>query len=98
MAGNYTLEIVRSNSLWLSRDRIYVTATPRPIRLDQFGLNVDGRFQMRLLSEPGTYQIQASSNLLFWEVMSNVMSATGDITIADPSAKRSQRFYRARAN
>jgi len=97
-AGNYTLEIVRSNSLWLSRDRIYVTATPRPIRLDQVGLNVDGRFQMRLLSDPGTFQIQASSNLLFWEVITNVTSAIGDITIADPSSKRSQRFYRARAN
>ena len=97
-AGNYTLEIVRSNSLWLSRDRIYVTATPRPIRLDQVGLNVDGRFQMRLLSDPGAFQIQASSNLLFWEVISNVTSATGDVTIADPNAKKSQRFYRARAN
>jgi len=97
-AGNYTLEIVRSNSLWLSRDRIYVTGTPRPIRLDQVGLNVDGQFQMRLLSDAGTFQIQASSNLLFWEVITNVMSATGDITIADPSTKRSQRFYRASAN
>jgi hypothetical protein len=97
-AGNYTLEIVRSNSLWVSRDRISVTATPRPIRLDQVGLNLDGRFQMRLQSGPGTFEIQASSNLLFWEVITNVTSATGDITIADPSAIRAQRFYRARAN
>lgn len=96
--GNYTLEIVRSNGAWQSRDRLYVTATASPIRFDSLGLNVAGQFQMRLLSEPGMFQIQASSNLLHWETITNVTSPAGDVTITDPIANRPQRFYRARLN
>jgi hypothetical protein len=95
-AGNYTLEILRTNAAWVSRDRIYLTAMPRPIRLDQAGLNADQSFQMRLRSDPGSFEIQASSNLLFWEPITNVLSAAGEVIIRDVSTNRPYRFYRAR--
>jgi hypothetical protein len=92
--GNYTLEIVRSNATSLSRDRVYVTATT-PFRFDQSGMNVDGRFQMRLRGDPGSFEVQASSNLVNWEPLTNVSSA-GEITIIDENRNRlPRRFYRA---
>jgi len=91
--GNYTLEIVRSNATWLSRDRVYVTATP--FRFDEFAMNVDGRFRMRLQGGPGSFQVQASSNLVHWEPLTNVSSA-GQIMIFDENRIRlPRRFYRA---
>jgi hypothetical protein len=95
-AGNYTLEIVRSNVAWVSRDRLLVTAVPRPIQLDQVGVKVAGRFEMRLRSDPGSFEIQASTNLLLWEPMTNVISATGEVIISEPITNRPLRFYRAR--
>jgi hypothetical protein len=94
-AGNYTLEIVRSNTNWVSSDRLYVTAVPRPIQMNQLGFALNGQFQLRVLSGPGSFEIQASSNLINWDSVTN-FSSPGDITIADPSGTRTRRFYRAR--
>jgi plastocyanin len=94
--GDYILEIMRSKSTWRSRDRLYVTATgPQPL-LDQVGFNASGRFQMRLVSGPGTFEIQSSSNLVNWEIISNVVNPTGEAFISDVYTNRTQRFYRAR--
>jgi plastocyanin len=91
--GNYILEIVRSSGTWLSRDRVYVTAIP--VRFDQYSMNVDGGFQMRLRSGPGSFEIQASSNLVHWDPLTN-FSSPGEITIVDENRNRlPRRFYRA---
>jgi plastocyanin len=94
--GSYTLQITRSNAAWQSRDLLYVTAVAQPLSLSQPGLNAAGRFEMRLLGGPGTIELQASSNLVNWDVISNVVSPDGDIRIADPITNRARRFYRAR--
>jgi hypothetical protein len=94
--GDYTLEIARSNTTWQSRDRLYVTVTTPPLRFDQVNLNAGGRFEMRLVGGPGAFEIQASSNLVFWEGITNVVSPAGQIIISDPYTNRAQRFYRAR--
>lgn len=94
--GDYILEIMRSKSPWQSRDRLYVTVTGSAPRLDQIGLNAGGGFQMRLVGAPGTFEIQSSSNLVNWEIISNVVSATGEAFISDVYTNRAQRFYRAR--
>jgi hypothetical protein len=53
---------------------------------------------MRLSAAPGNYQIQVSSNLMDWVVLTNVAKTTGQITIADPSNGFARRFYKATAN
>lgn len=95
--GNYTLEIVRSNATWQSRDRLFVTVVVPPFRLDQLSLNAASGFHMRLIGGPGTFEIQASSNLVNWDVISNVVSASGEVFISDPSTNRARRYYRARS-
>jgi len=94
--GDYTLEIVRSNATWQSRDRLYVTATAQPFQFDQPSLTPAGLLQMRLVGGPGTFEIQASSNLVTWEGITNVVSPAGEIIISDPYTNRVRRFYRAR--
>jgi plastocyanin len=96
--GNYRLEIVRSNANWTSRDAVDVTATPRPLRLDQIRLGLNGPIQMRLRSEPGSFTIEATSNFLHWDPITNVLSAGGEMTITDPATNRPHRFYRAHLN
>jgi hypothetical protein len=94
--GDYILEIMRSKSTWQSRDRLYVTAMSTPLRLDRVGFNAGGRFQMRLVSGPGTFEVQSSSNLVDWEIITNLVSPTGEAFISDVYTNRAQRFYRAR--
>jgi hypothetical protein len=45
----------------------------------------------------GSYVVEASTNLLDWTVLTNVVNATGSVQIADPAASQlPQRFYRTR--
>ncbi len=91
--GTYSLEIIRSNDVWVSRDQILVTGI---MRLDPLGRTIDGRFQMRLRSGPGSFLIEASTNLSQWDPMTNVFSTEAEMTITDPQTNRPYRFYRTR--
>jgi plastocyanin len=95
-AGSYVLEITRSNGVWISRDRINVTAIPRPTQLEQMGFSNDGKFQMKLRSEPGSFLIEATTNFLQWDPVTNIINSNGEITITDPQTNAAHRFYRTR--
>jgi plastocyanin len=95
-SGSYVLEIARSNGVWISRDRLMVTATPRPTQLEQMGFGIDGKFQMKLRSEPGVFLIEGTSNFLQWDPITNIINSNGEITITDPQTNAPHRFYRTR--
>jgi len=60
-------------------------------------LSSDGQFQFTLVGEAGgSYEIQASADLVSWTSLTNFVSATGTNTIMDTAAANfSRRFYRA---
>jgi hypothetical protein len=52
-----------------------------------FGFNASG----------GNYRIEASTNLIHWVTLTNIIGASGPVHIVDPQANSNpQRFYRAR--
>lgn len=98
-AGSYVLEIARANGSVVSRDRVNITVTPRPTRMDQMVRMNDGTFQMQLSSEPGlSFVIEASTNLVTWTNIANVSNISGSITVTDSDTNQVQRFYRAMQN
>jgi hypothetical protein len=57
-----------------------------------------GQFQFTLSGDAGAiYTIEASTDLVNWTQITNVVNSSGAVPIVDPdAANRSQRFYRAR--
>jgi hypothetical protein len=52
---------------------------------------------LQITGAPGVYELQASSNLLNWSVVTTVNSATNQVNVSDPTATNlPQRFYRTR--
>jgi hypothetical protein len=68
----------------------------RPIRINQSGFAGDGRFWLGLNSEPGLFAVEATTNFLHWEIVTNIANPTGQVLLADPAGNHSLRFYRAR--
>ena len=57
----------------------------------------NGVTSLQISGAPGVYELQASSNLGNWSVLTNVNSATNTVNVSDPTATNlSQRFYRTR--
>ena len=57
----------------------------------------DGAFAATLLGEPDqSYQVEISQNLESWLVWTNITSVSGEIEIADDTAVKDRRFFRAR--
>jgi hypothetical protein len=57
-----------------------------------------GQFIFSLIGDAGaTYELQASTDLVHWEMISTLQNITGTLEISDPNAATlSHRFYRAR--
>ncbi len=68
----------------------------KPPQFEQITLQPDQRPRLTLSGEPGlTYQIQVSSNLTHWNVWTNVLNASGTVSVVDaPVTGASSRFYR----
>src|SRR5206468_1065391 len=94
--GSYVLEIVRANGDLTSRDQVHVTALSRPLRIDQAALVSDGRFQMQLNTDPGSFVIEATGDFRQWDIITNVVSPDGHLIITDPQTTLPHRFYRVR--
>ena len=69
----------------------------RPVFVGGGGTWAGGQFQFSLLTEAGRlYQVQASSNLVHWVTITNVVGTGGTIPAMDLSAgSHAMRFYRA---
>ena len=69
--------------------------TPAPARFTAARV-AQGQFQFTLAGQPGRiYQVQISTNLLSWMVLTNVLLVNGSTNLADSAVLSSQRFYRA---
>jgi hypothetical protein len=82
----------------VTSDLEFIGRTPVPGRLWTANRDFAVGFEIWLSGDAGaTYTIEASSNLVDWMRLTNVVSSTGAIPIVDPQAAHlSQRFYRAR--
>jgi hypothetical protein len=59
--------------------------------------NRNGTFQFTLVGSPGlNYEIQISSNLINWSVLTTLSNVNGTLPVVDPSANSKYRYYRAR--
>ncbi len=77
---------------------IFVGREPVAGWLSGSGLQADGGFQLLLNGDPGAeYVIEASSDLVSWEAITNVINVDGVISFVDEGASNyQQRFYRTR--
>jgi hypothetical protein len=72
-------------------------AVATPTRLEAPARQTDGSFRFNVAGEAGrTYEISASTNLLDWLTLTNLLTPGGVFQFADPTARNfPQRFYRA---
>ena len=96
--GSYVLQVVRANGALKSRDRIHVSVLPRPLKITSTGFTEDGHFQLTLSGQSGPFIVEATTDFVHWETVTNVSNAPGDVTIIDSAMNQSARFYRARMN
>jgi len=77
---------------------VYSTTNSAP-RLASMSSSSPGGFAFTFEArESGSYVVEASTNLVNWAVLTNVVDASGLVEIVDPQASvRPQRFYRARS-
>jgi len=71
--------------------------TPLPPQLISLGLQADKTFQFSLFGASNfTYCIDASTDLLHWIALTNIINRAGAVRLTDPAAPGlAQRFYRA---
>lgn len=84
-----------------SNEVVALDRLPGPVQPPVFvgggGTLAGGQFQFWLLTQAGqSYQIQASSNLVNWVTITNVMGTGGPVPAVDAGAgTHAMRFYRA---
>jgi len=92
-AGTYSVLVSNASSWVLSSNALLTVDTI--VRLSSAGFTTNG-FAFSLLGPPGTYVIQASTNLANWAPVATNSTSTGLWDYTDPSAASvGRRFYRA---
>lgn len=73
------------------------TNPPVPLRFTDIALLPDGRFALSLTGAPSfSMQLETSTNLAVWSVLTNLPNPTGSLTFTDSPGPHMLRFYRAR--
>jgi hypothetical protein len=93
--GNYIPRIARVKAGRASYDRLSVLVMPPPLLVDQVSIGAGKKLQFWV---NGSCQIEASSNLIHWSVITNVTYSAGWVVINDPITNNPLQFYRARAD
>ena len=99
-AGGYTVVITNTaGSVASSPPAVLTVRQPTPPGFVPGTLisHTDGTFQFALTSDPGSrLEIQASTNLADWIVVTTLTNSTGTIPFTDAATNFSSRYYRAR--
>lgn len=96
-AGGYT--VVLSNHVGIVISDIAALTLLPTTRLTSFSFLPDGRFHFTMNGESDlNYAIEASTNLINWDVVTNLSSPDGTLEFIDSAPRLEKRFYRARGS
>jgi hypothetical protein len=89
----YVIEYGGDQGVW----EITFPTVPTPITLDASAPQADGSFRFSVSGEAGrNYEIRASTNLLDWLALTNLLATNSVFQFSDPTATNfPSRFYRA---
>jgi hypothetical protein len=95
-AGDYSVLITNVAGMVVSSTALLTVTVPQPLKFESVTLLANDELKLLISSEPGTLTIQWSSNLVFWETLTNLAHPGGTIEVTDPvTVATPQRFYRA---
>jgi Putative Ig domain/Immunoglobulin domain/Immunoglobulin I-set domain len=95
-AGTYSVVVTNAAGSATSSGAVLTVLIPQPVCLPvTCQAYSGGRFQLSVGSG-SSYEIQASSNLVAWEVLGNLQMTNCTSVFVDTNASPARRFYRAR--
>lgn len=96
-AGNYSVVVTNASGAITSAVAALTLTPSLPLQFNLITVLPDGRLQLGVAGEAGfTVQLQASTNLVDWAVLTNLANPTGTLVVTNtPSTGVPQQFYRA---
>lgn len=96
-AGNYSVVVTNSSGSVTSAVATLTLTPSVPLQFTSIAALPDGKVNLSLVGDPGfSVQLQASTNLTDWSVLTNLANPTGTIGFTnDPHANAPYQFFRA---
>jgi hypothetical protein len=79
-----------------STDAGLTVTLPPPPHIDDITLLSSGQIQLQVSGSPGHYSIEATTNLVDWDELTNINTTGTSFDYIDPGTNLTQRFYRVR--
>lgn len=97
-AGSYSVVVTNASGSVTSAVATLTVAPGVPLEFNSITAMPDGRVQLGLSGGPGfTVQLEASTNLVDWTAVTNLLNPTGALLFTnEPPAEVQYQFYRAR--
>ncbi|NOS69361.1 MAG: hypothetical protein HOP33_05450 [Verrucomicrobia bacterium] len=94
--GNYSVVITNAYGSVTSSNALLTLAASQPLQFTLISRLADGGIRLGVSGEPGfTFQIATSTNLINWNVLTNLPNPSGSLQFTDAPASGVNLFYRA---
>jgi hypothetical protein len=95
-AGNYSVVVTNTVGSIQSSNALLSVTPISPLHFDSFADLSDGRFRFQGSGDPGSFAIDASSNLVNWSEVTNFVGTNATFEFTDWFTNAPQKYFRAR--
>jgi uncharacterized delta-60 repeat protein len=95
-AGSYSVVVSNVAGMVTSADAVLTVVRLPPTRIDTIALLPNQQFRIRVSASPGHYAIDATTDFVTWDELTNFMVPGPGFQYTDSQTGLSDRFYRAR--